>query len=184
MRKHFSERVAGLESTAEMWFSEQGRPLRWHHPIGLLFDLTRAAAGPGLPWQLDVHFTDFPSDQLLPCQTRDQVESVFMSSLKEADQLKHGGKVVSQMQKKDHSQLWLGLASDKFDQFWAINRFVQIHVWHSHDLNYDCQEADGATCGRGDVQTHPCAVLPGGDGQRGERAAGDHFSVVDVMTEL
>ena len=126
MRKHFSERVAGLESTAEMWFSEQGRPLRWHHPIGLLFDLTRAAAGPGpgLPWQLDVHFTDFPSDQLLPCQTRDQVESVFMSSLKEADQLKHGGKVVSLMQKKDHSQLWLGLASDKFDQFWAINRFV------------------------------------------------------------
>ena len=45
-----------------------------------------------------------------------------MSSLKEADQLKHNGKVVSLMQKKDHNQLWLGLTSDKFDQFWAINR--------------------------------------------------------------
>ena len=45
-----------------------------------------------------------------------------MSSLKEADQLKHSGKVISQMQKKDHNQLWLGLTSDKFDQFWAINR--------------------------------------------------------------
>ena len=51
-----------------------------------------------------------------------QVEAVFMSSLKEADQLKHNGKVVSMMQKKDHNQLWLGLTSDKFDQFWAINR--------------------------------------------------------------
>ena len=49
-----------------------------------------------------------------------------MSSLKEADQLKHNGKVVSLMQKKDHNQLWLGLTSDKFDQFWAINRLVQI----------------------------------------------------------
>ena len=50
------------------------------------------------------------------------MESVFMSSLKEADQLKHSGKVISQMQKKDHNQLWLGLSSNKFDQFWAINR--------------------------------------------------------------
>ena len=47
-----------------------------------------------------------------------------MSSLKEADQLKHNGKVVSMMQKKDHNQLWLGLTSDKFDQFWAINRLL------------------------------------------------------------
>ena len=32
-----------------------------------------------------------------------------MSSVKEADQLKHGGKVVSAMQKRDHKQLWQGL---------------------------------------------------------------------------
>ena len=32
-----------------------------------------------------------------------------MSSVKEADQLKHQGKVVSAMQKKDHNQLWQGL---------------------------------------------------------------------------
>ena len=71
---------------------------------------------------MTAHLSDFPSDLLLPCSTRDQVETVFMSSLKEADQLKHSGKVVSQMQKKDHNQLWSGLSSDKFDQFWAINR--------------------------------------------------------------
>ncbi len=32
-----------------------------------------------------------------------------MSSVKESNQLKHGGKVISAMQKKDHTQLWQGL---------------------------------------------------------------------------
>lgn len=67
-----------------------------------------------------------------------------MSCLKEADVLKHRGQIVSAMQKKDHTQLWLGLVNgideilkrlqldfkynsfifpiDKFDQFWAVNR--------------------------------------------------------------
>lgn len=36
--------------------------------------------------------------------------------------LKHRGQVVSNMQKKDHNQIWLGLLNDKFDQFWAVNR--------------------------------------------------------------
>lgn len=66
-----------------------------------------------------------------------------MSCLKEADALKHKGQIISQMQKKDHKQLFLGLLNgkirhatiitfvfiisfvyhqlDKFDQFWAIN---------------------------------------------------------------
>jgi len=45
-----------------------------------------------------------------------------MSSLKEADALKHRSQVMSTLQKKDHSQLWSGVTNDKFDQFWAINR--------------------------------------------------------------
>ena len=62
---------------------------------------------------------------------REAVESVFMASLKESDQLKHNGKVMKSMQKKDHNQLWLGLTADKFDQFWAINRFVCLFVFMS-----------------------------------------------------
>ena len=123
VRKHFSGHLSS-SATTDMWFSFHGTPLRWHHPIGLLYDVW-ANNNPDsnmLPWRLTVHFSQFPTDTLLPCQTRDQVETVFMSSLKEADQLKHSGKIVSQMQKKDHNQLWLGLTSDKFDQFWAINR--------------------------------------------------------------
>ena len=40
---------------------------------------------------------------------RESIESHFMSSIKEADQIKHSGKVISSMQKKDHVQLWQGL---------------------------------------------------------------------------
>ena len=53
---------------------------------------------------------------------REDMESHFMSCIKEADQFKHGGRIMSTMQKKDHHQLWQGLANDKFDQFWAVNR--------------------------------------------------------------
>ena len=120
--KHFSTHSSAEDT--QMWFSYGGTPLRWHLPIGLLYDLTTLCPSQpaSLPWQVTVHFSQFPADQLLPCHSRDQLESVFMSSLKEADQLKHSGKIISQMQKKDHNQLWSGLSSDKFDQFWAINR--------------------------------------------------------------
>ena len=36
-----------------------------------------------------------------------------MSCIKEADQIKHGGRVISAMQKKDHNQLWQGLQNGK-----------------------------------------------------------------------
>ena len=44
-----------------------------------------------------------------PIFYREIVEAHFMSCIKEADQIKHGGRVISAMQKKDHNQLWQGL---------------------------------------------------------------------------
>jgi len=126
VKKHFSSRIGSLD-TSSIWFDYKGTPLKWHHPIGALFDLLKGGDDgldndEGLPWQLTVHFSSFPTQQLIPCESREVIESHFMSALKEADQLKHAGRVVSSMQKKDHLQLWTGLQNDKFDQFWAINR--------------------------------------------------------------
>lgn len=67
------------------------------------------------------HFVSDPAFKL-SLNSREIVESHFMSCLKEADALKHKGQVICGMQKKDHNQLFLGLLNDKFDQFWAINR--------------------------------------------------------------
>nr|CAD7258621.1 unnamed protein product [Timema shepardi] len=104
-----------------MWLDYNGQPLKWHYPIGVLFDMY-VTTDLQLPWNITVHFDKFPEDELLHCTSRDAVESHFMACVKEADVLKHRSQVVSNMQKKDHNQLWLGLQNDKFDQFWAVNR--------------------------------------------------------------
>ena len=75
-----------------------------------------------------------------------------MSSVKESDQLKHGGKVVSSMQKKDHSQLWQGLQNDKFDQFWAVNRRLM-------------EPSQGTADGNGGFKHVPVRMYSAADGQ-------------------
>lgn len=47
-----------------------------------------------------------------------------MSTVKEADVLKHRGQVMSTMQKKDHNQLWLGLQNGKNYSDLNLSRFA------------------------------------------------------------
>ncbi|CAG5135953.1 unnamed protein product [Candidula unifasciata] len=108
------------DNHSEMWLEYEGQPLRWHYPIGVLFDLYGHQSE--LPWKLTVHFQNFPEDELLHCPNKDAVESHFMSVLKEADALKHRGQAINSMQRKDHKTLWSGLMNDKFDQFWSVNK--------------------------------------------------------------
>ncbi|XP_060572782.1 autophagy protein 5-like [Ruditapes philippinarum] len=115
--KHFAQYV-DKEKTGEMWIDFEGQPLKWHNPVGVLYDLY----GISLPWKLTVHFQDFPEEEIIHCVGREAVESHFMSMLKEADALKHRSSVINGMQKKDHKQMWMGLVHDKFDQFWPINK--------------------------------------------------------------
>ena len=56
-----------------------------------------------------VLFQNFPEEELLRCPSKEAVESHYMSTVKEADSLKHRCHVINGMQKKDHKQLWLGL---------------------------------------------------------------------------
>ncbi|XP_059165801.1 autophagy protein 5-like [Physella acuta] len=108
------------DSHGEMWLEYDGQPLKWHYPIGLLFDLYGNQNE--LPWKLTVHFKNFPEEELLHCLGKEAVESHFMSVVKEADALKHRGQAINSMQKKDHKALWTGLMNDKFDQFWSVNK--------------------------------------------------------------
>ncbi|KAF5286907.1 hypothetical protein FQA39_LY00440, partial [Lamprigera yunnana] len=117
VRKHFSRYVDNEKQEQEMWLEYNGQPLKWHFPIGVIFDLY-VGSDIQLPWNITVHFDKFPESQIF----REIVEAYFMACIKEADFLKHRGQVVSSMQKKDHNQLWVGLQNDKFDQFWAVNR--------------------------------------------------------------
>ena len=79
---------------------------------------------PGNPWsQTHVILQDFPEDELLHCGSRDVVEAVFMSSVKEADALKHRSNVINNMQKKDHKNMWMGLVNGRTLD-WQIKGFL------------------------------------------------------------
>lgn len=119
IERHFAKDVE-KESIDEIWLEYEGQPLKWHYPVGLLYDLFALEAQ--LPWNVTVHFRRFPSDELMRCPSRDVVEAHFMSTVKEADALKRKSQIINSMQKKDHKQLWMGLLNDKFDQFWMVNR--------------------------------------------------------------
>lgn len=125
VKKHFIKYVDPDLGEGEMWFDDEGVPLRWHYPIGVLFDLANRQTR--LPWTLTVHFRNFPETELLHCQSNSVVEAHFMSLIKEADFLKHRGQVINGMMKKDHKQLWNGLVYDRFDQFWSVNRKLMEH---------------------------------------------------------
>ena len=119
-RKSQSASADESADSPEVWFEYNGVPLKWHLPIGVLFDLHSDQHS--LPWQLTAHCSNFPEGEIMRCQSNDVVEAHFMSRLKEADYLKHGGDVITAMQRPDHQALWSGVKSNKFEQFWEVNR--------------------------------------------------------------
>uniref|UniRef100_D3ZJZ1 Autophagy protein 5 n=1 Tax=Rattus norvegicus TaxID=10116 RepID=D3ZJZ1_RAT len=133
VKKHF-QKVMRQEDVSEIWFEYEGTPLKWHYPIGLLFDLL--ASSSALPWNITVHFKSFPEKDLLHCPCKDAVEAHFMSCVKEADALKHKSQVINEMQRKDHKQLWMGLQNDRFDQFWTINRKLMEYPPEENGFRY------------------------------------------------
>ena len=78
VRKHFAPSVSANLQENPMWFEANGAPVRWHLPVGLLFDLAAAqdsgsAASSGAsttPWNVTVHFDKYPDKEILKCDSR------------------------------------------------------------------------------------------------------------------
>jgi len=109
----------------EMWFEFKGQPIKWHYPIGVLFDLLTASQLE-LPWGLTVHFQSFPSDKLMRCSSQEVVKSHYMNVLKEATHLKLGdSNKVNNLPLSEQNDLWAGIVNLNFSQFWSINNKLQ-----------------------------------------------------------
>ncbi|KAI8147430.1 autophagy protein Apg5-domain-containing protein [Fennellomyces sp. T-0311] len=119
-----------------IWYDFDGEPLKWHYPIGLLYDLSGCA---DRPWRITIHFRDFP-DELLKSPSVEAAQDMFMSMVKQADFLRHGTtKRVMNLSKKDQSQLWQSLSLDQYDAYWSVNqhlvensdslRFVPLRIY-------------------------------------------------------
>ncbi|KAI8823435.1 autophagy protein Apg5-domain-containing protein [Fimicolochytrium jonesii] len=115
---------------AEIWYSYKGTPLKWHHPVGLLCDYhlgteTNGAGAVPLPWYITVHFSNFPTVELIRMQPKQHLETArdsFMSLVKEADYLRNGTiKRVMGLSKNDQTQLWDALVSHNYNAFWDVN---------------------------------------------------------------
>lgn len=98
-------------------------PLKWHYPVGLLFDLYAGAApasktattgsespedGSSLPWRVTVHFSHWPDENLVRLDADGMVMGdAFINSVKEADFLRNGtAKNIMSLSKEDSSGLW------------------------------------------------------------------------------
>ncbi|GAB1202157.1 autophagy protein 5 [Aspergillus pseudonomiae] len=139
LRAFFASSLIDPSSQAhDGWFSFEGVPLKWHLPIGLLYDLYAGAdpASKGtvepedagwdidnedspLPWRLVVHFSDWPDEELVRLDAEGMVmNDAFINSVKEADFLRNGtAKGIMSLSKEDSSGLWKSVQDDADDRY-------------------------------------------------------------------
>ncbi|KAH3988433.1 autophagy protein 5 [Parastagonospora nodorum] len=129
---------------SDLWFSYEGVPLKWHYPLGLLYDLYSGAepyhpsdspppspttpskqdSKQPLPWRLTLHTSAYPTTQLIPLDNNNlQIHDLFIHSVKEADYLRTGtGKTVMFLSQADSTQLWDAVVKHDFALFNPINQ--------------------------------------------------------------
>lgn len=97
------------------WFEDEetNLPLRWHILTGVLYDLLQRPHR-CLPWKIRLHFTNYPSSQLLPLEEENLLSSIeftFKNSLKQAIAILSGSPKLSMnlMTKETHGMLWEGI---------------------------------------------------------------------------
>uniref|UniRef100_A0AC34F8G6 Autophagy protein 5 n=1 Tax=Panagrolaimus sp. ES5 TaxID=591445 RepID=A0AC34F8G6_9BILA len=115
----FKNNIDEIDDVKNVWLQTSGKMLKWHYPIGVLHDLYSSDAS--LPWVVTIRFQTFPDD-LVKCGTIDLMRHYFIQTVKEADQLKHKGAIMSAMKSEEHAQLFNGICNDKFDDFWSVNK--------------------------------------------------------------
>ncbi|KAL3117163.1 hypothetical protein niasHT_007566 [Heterodera trifolii] len=113
---------ASEEQLLNVWLQFDGQILKWHYPIGVLYDIYHGNAGDGqtTPWPITVHLKNFP-DELIRCRTKETLKFCFLQSLKEACQLKLRSNIAASMTKDEHGRLFDGLCNDRFNDFWMVN---------------------------------------------------------------
>ena len=121
------------------WFSFENVPLKWHYPLGLLYDLFSGAIPcqspsstsreqaslderSSLPWRIVLHFTEWPDDQLVRLDSEGKVvHDAFINSVKEADFLRNGtAKGIMSLSKDDSTQLWKAVQ----DRWYTISYLI------------------------------------------------------------
>jgi autophagy-related protein 5 len=125
-------------SPHDAWLSFEDVPLKWHYPLGLLYDLFSGAepvdvegSGPReqtglheattggegnvaivpIPWKLTIHYSEFPAEQLMQLDAEGRtMQDTFVNAIKEADFVRNGtARAAMSLSKQDSDNLWLAV---------------------------------------------------------------------------
>ncbi|KAI0949675.1 hypothetical protein AcW1_009213 [Taiwanofungus camphoratus] len=126
----FDEAAARVIKEEDWWFeSEEGSLLKWHWPIGLIYDNHTITSSPrpspsmvqSVPLRLILHLVSPPTDKLLLSPSTDACKQAFMGQLKEADFLRWGNtKRMTGLRKAEQDGLWEGIKEHNFDEYWRV----------------------------------------------------------------
>ncbi|CZT18049.1 related to Autophagy protein 5 [Ramularia collo-cygni] len=134
-------------SSHDAWFSFEDVPLKWHYPIGLLYDLFSGAepldldSSPGIedptsqttvepsngvtpiPWKLTIHYSELPLEHLLQLDEKGKtMQDVFINNVKEADFIRNGtARTVMSLGKDDSDNLWSAVQNHDLALFNSVN---------------------------------------------------------------
>lgn len=127
-------------SSHDAWFSFEDVPLKWHYPVGLLYDLfsgaepidldqvpeledhtsqatVQASSGVApIPWKLTIHYSELPADHLLQLDVEGRtMQDTFINNVKEADFIRNGtARTVMSLSKEDSDNLWIAVQNRKY----------------------------------------------------------------------
>lgn len=102
------------------WFEDEDSQtaLRWHVFAGVLFDLKKQTK---IPWRIRLHFTSYPSSQILALENADvlnHVRCVFKNSLKQAMCLHYGSaKPALNLTKENHGRIWEAVRTANYNLY-------------------------------------------------------------------
>ncbi|PSR84402.1 hypothetical protein PHLCEN_2v5439 [Hermanssonia centrifuga] len=127
----FDEAAARVIKEEDWWFeSEDGTLLKWHWPIGLIYDnhtiLSSARTAPSsshsmIPLRLILHLASPPTDKLLLSPSTEACKQAFMGQMKEADFIRWGNtKRMTGLRKAEQDGLWEGIKEHSFDEYWRV----------------------------------------------------------------
>lgn len=159
-------------SSFDAWLSFEDVPLKWHCPLGLLYDLFSGAEpadmdppGQGesvaasqatveastgqvpIPWKLTIHYTDFPYDQLIQLDPEGlTMRDTFINSVKEADYVRNGtARTVMSLSKEDSDNLWLSVQKRKSKQHSLYAHLLMCDIRRSATISCREQQASQPT---------------------------------------
>ncbi|KAH0346991.1 autophagy protein 5, partial [Aureobasidium melanogenum] len=130
------------------WLSFENVALKYHYPIGLLYDLFSGAAPANpeddgtedleelLPWKLVLRYSEFPDEQLMGLDAEGKVlRDCFVNAVKEADVIRNGkGNVYMGLSKDDSDNLWQAV-QDHWLRYGNTDDLAKFNTVHNKLLN-------------------------------------------------